>query len=58
MTSGERLRTVGRKFLAQMNQDFGSSFTRVKAERIGASDFTAGHTSTARQEIEEYMEAS
>jgi hypothetical protein len=53
MTSGERLKANGRKFLAQMNRDFGTSFTRVKIERIGRNDFTAGHVSTLPQELAE-----
>lgn len=53
LTSGERLKANGKKFLAQMNRDHGTAFTRVKVERIGTDDFSAGHVDTFAQELRE-----
>jgi hypothetical protein len=39
--------------LKYINQVEGTAFTRLKVERIGCNDYSAGHTSTLPQEIAE-----
>lgn len=56
ITSLPKLRHDRDGLLRAINHDHGTAFTSCAIQRIGSSDYTAGHVNTARREIAEYLQ--